>query len=237
MAYRLLSIPMRILEPVFIPVENTLEAKGKWEYAQKLRKAQRYCRGIKPALFDAIMQRIQHYISLQEILQRETFLIEECERLRRYAKTQDGPATEQGKDQQDMLQRLERELQDLNEEYWQTNQRCRQHYGSKHGGPLHRGYTSTLRQPYWHLQEWLRMVCAREGGRCGRHCGCCEKPRGNRKECFGHCTITCGCCQQNRGFEIKRGSENHKLSHSPTNCLRRSRKHQSKLLQAYVWGI
>lgn len=70
---------MRMLEPIFIPIENTLEARGKRKYAQVLRKAQRYSRDIGPAVLDAITELIEHEVCLQEILQREAFLIEKCE--------------------------------------------------------------------------------------------------------------------------------------------------------------
>ena len=79
MAYRLLSILMRIIEPILIPIEDNLEVIGHRKDAQRLRKVQRYCRGIQREAILDIATQVESEIRFQEIVQREAFLKEECQ--------------------------------------------------------------------------------------------------------------------------------------------------------------
>ena len=143
----LLGIPMFIIEPILIPIENTLEGSGKWKHAQRLRKVQRYCRGIGPTVVDDITPKIEAQICLQEISQREVFLKEECQHL--YEKSAYGPLTAQ---RRQLLGFWLRELSHLNEEYWRQDRHMRILATVTYTGPLARAYYSTQRRPEWHLQ-------------------------------------------------------------------------------------
>lgn len=173
---------------------------------------------------------------IQEIVQRETYLKEECERLNK--KRKDGALT---KPDEEQLECWVSELEDLNREYWRQE---RQDYllepNAPPQGPFRRAFDFTHRNPIWHLESpWLRSDCAGRGGCCGRGCGCCERPRSTtRMRHFGHCTAACGCCQRARGFELKPGSDDHGLVRSSVDKLkeRKDCHHQDRLLRAYVFG-
>jgi hypothetical protein len=239
--------PVYLFEPVFLSIESKQEASGKGLQAQKLRLMQGHWRfTIKREFVEWMISQIETDIRLQETVQREVFLSEECLWAQVMAKA--GLLTAEDKDR--LLQRWQTELKGLNEAYWQHE---RQIYllDLKHlVGPWTRAYFWTRRDPRWHLQPWLRWDCARRGGCCGRSCGCCERARSiTRPRCFGHCTAACGCCQRTRGFEIKRDSEAYKLSKASVQALRQSlpekrvgrkpnmyRSSKDPLLNAYVWG-
>ena len=69
------------LQPVFKYTENKLEEAGELEKAQKLRNKQQGWLGATASLRKRARSLIENDIDLREIVQREAFLIEECQKL------------------------------------------------------------------------------------------------------------------------------------------------------------
>lgn len=235
-----------LFESIVMPIERKQEASGNGLRAQKLRAIQgHWHHSLSYRFLEWMISQIEADIRLQETVQRESFLSEEYQRLQEIA-SKAGIFTEEDKDQ---LQRWLKELEHLQEEYWQLEKQIYLLDLKHFRGPWSRAYFWTRRNPRWHFQPWLRWDCAKRGGCCGRDCGCCEVPRSTTRLRFGHCTAACGCCQRARGFEIKRDSEAYRLSQASVQALRDtlSEKHSAlkvnmirgsrdPLLNAYVWG-
>lgn len=141
-------------------------------------------------------------IRLREVVQRETFLTEQCHQL-----SDPLPSGEPNQQQQrQQLDEWNAELQTLNQDYWCIERKLSANDILAPTGPysvLYRAYISTRSMPQWYLCEQLREDCSKRGGCCGRACRCCEKPRSAvRSKGHGHCTKTCSCCLKSRGFEL-----------------------------------
>ncbi|RJE24020.1 hypothetical protein PHISCL_03614 [Aspergillus sclerotialis] len=179
---------------------------------------------------------IRNDIRLREIVQRETFLIEEREKVEERAKSVALTDTEKIQ-----LKNWCEELEELNKDYWRQERGLYilEASGRESEGPFNRAYESYRSDPYWYLHPWLKSDCAGKGGCCGCGCGCCERDRSKtRVRCRGHCTAMCGCCQRTRGFEIKRGSEDYRrityasLSKNEQDTLSYCRN----MMRGYFWG-
>lgn len=226
-----------LLEPFFKRIELKLEAKGKWMEAQKLRKLQTRALGESRVNLEHLVSVVETEIRIQEIVQRETFLKEECQSL--YDKLSTKDHFTEGDEQK--LSRWLDELDALNKEYWRQERDEYTLVITRYSCyPSTRAYSSTRRRSGWHLNRLLRTDCAERGGCCGRVCGCCERPRSiTRAFRFGHCTASCGCCQRSRGFEILRDEEDedHQRSQTTVRHFRKFLTSRNVMLGAYIWGI
>lgn len=108
---------LRRSDPILERFANNLEALGKWERAQKIRLFACDRRGIANSLITLLISLIEADIHIQEIVQRETFLKEECQQLSDKL-SKEKLHTENDEDQR---RRWLSELEDLNKEYWQKD--------------------------------------------------------------------------------------------------------------------
>lgn len=223
-----------MFESILIRIENKLEAAGKWSAAQQLRRKQEKDRPVRRAEWGAIHSIITIDIKLREIVQREAFLLGECQELRK--KSELDSLTPKEKKQ---LEDREKELQNLDKQYWCQERLKYQADATLSSRPFRRGYISYQKNPMWHLFHWLRDDCAGRGGCCGHDCGCCERPRTtnpDRRKKFGHCTVECGCCRRRRGFELD--SEAKELARPKFDFTGgKSDQYSRNLFRAHFWGV
>ena len=205
---------------LFTFIEDMLEMLGLWEEAQEIRIRLELRRPLDLPLMRWQEDVIRLDIRIREIVQRETFLLEECPTLQseKLQHEHGGDLTSQGGETERLLQSRKKELEYLNKEYWILERRFFELESRCNDSPLRRAYRSHRSRPFWYLIPWLRADCAGRGGCCGRDCGCCERSRSTfRGMRFGHCTVACGCCQRHRGFEVDitdtDSEEYQKLSH------------------------
>ncbi|KAJ5318047.1 hypothetical protein N7508_002555 [Penicillium antarcticum] len=126
---------------------------------------------------------------------------------------------------------LQRKFWFLEREWW--NYRC-----AFHEGPLSRAFVLWRSHPHWYMHRALRDQCARQGGCCGRDCGCCANQNTSPEKLgAGHCTDECGCCLRARGFDytpeekkaLEIGLEHRLEDHHDI--------HFQELVQVSIWGL
>jgi hypothetical protein len=186
------------LQVVVVPLENKLEAKGRWKSAQFLRLLGDHmlCARHSDDYIIWLQNLIDFDIMLRRIVQHEVLVINLSEEIKA---TLEDPKTNHQE-----LEKIRTDLLWLEECYWDIERRIYLNHCSRpRKGPVSRAYESVLSSPQWYLQPWLIQDCRGRGGCCGRDCGCCFKPRSSvRNTGDGHCTSKCGCCLQARGFAI-----------------------------------
>lgn len=217
----------------FICLENKLEKKASrssnsnsswWKAAQLFRCLQ--CSVFDkptPAACPWAHEMIELEIRRCEIVQRETFLTEQCRQAE--------------KNPQQKLDEWHIELKTLDQDYWSIERLIYANDIRCPNRPLRRAYVSCKKKPQWYLLDWLCEDCANRGGCCGRACGCCQKPRSVfRLNGHGHCTKSCGCCRQARGFELNEEQQKQcqltfDLKHGPLPG------HSRRMMEAYIYGF
>ncbi|KAI9929673.1 hypothetical protein MW887_001148 [Aspergillus wentii] len=137
---------------------------------------------------------------LNEILQREIYLLEGRESLREKAKSSILTRKEEG-----LLERVEQELDRVMQRVWMNRQAMVKLQSRSPGGVWIAEYNHITDDERW---EHDRRDCIRRLGCCSHSCGCCDTPR--RVPVRGHngiellrkthCTMECGCCIRWRGF-------------------------------------
>jgi hypothetical protein len=140
---------------------------------------------------------VQHMIDLnihlREIVQREAFLIEQCDKT--------DALSANSKKRQQQLDEWHAEIQVLAQEYWSVERMLYANDALCPTRPSWRACISARNLPQWYIYPWLVENCVRRGGCCGRACGCCSKPRSSVwPKGNGHCTKMCSCCLQAGGF-------------------------------------
>ncbi|CAI7611854.1 unnamed protein product [Penicillium viridicatum] len=178
-----------IFEPLFIRLENKFEAKASkspevatacWKIAQLVRDIGQSITHSQdnPEYIKWAQNVIDLDIRLREIVQREDFLINQCEKAEVLL---DDPKRQQELDESHT------ELQGLEQSYWKTERMLYANELLCPVGPSWRAYISLRKIPQWYLIPCLIDDCARRGGCCGRACGCCSKPRSSsRSNGHGH---------------------------------------------------
>ncbi|RAK97700.1 uncharacterized protein BO80DRAFT_457952 [Aspergillus ibericus CBS 121593] len=170
------------IEPSLIRVKMYLEQTGRWNKAQRLRCCQgRWQVAHDKKTKEAVPSMLENDMRQQEIIQREAFLLEECQRVdRRVLLT---------KDDQKQLEEWQKERYTLNQELWRAEREGYMLWQRMPKSPYQRGMATKRKHPEWYMMKSLRLDCAGRGGCCGRDCRCCERPRGTiRLKAFGHCT-------------------------------------------------
>ncbi|OJJ77686.1 hypothetical protein ASPBRDRAFT_50535 [Aspergillus brasiliensis CBS 101740] len=196
-------------EPLLIRIEDYFERTGRWKMAQRLREKQGSWRMINfTETSEAVISLIETNMRRHELLQREAYLKERCQRRER---------KELSKDDEEQLEAWHKELNELNVDIWRTEREDYIYSLKVPSSPWRRALLTRLVHPEWYLVSYLRLDCTMRGGCCGRDCGCCERPRStHRPDSLGHCTGECGCCTRARGFKLS--SEGHRLAKAGWLC-------------------
>lgn len=200
-----------IFEPLFIRLDNKFEAKASkspevarewWKLAQLVWNIGQSITSTKddPEYIQWTQNMIDLDIRLREIVQREDFLINQCQKAEELL---DDP-----KKRQQQLDEWHIELRNLEQSYWNVERMLYANDLLCPVGPSWRAYLSLRKTPQWYLIPCQVEDCVRRGRCCGRACGCCSKPRSSsRSNGHGHCTKMCGCCLQARGFPLDKEQE------------------------------
>lgn len=221
------------LDPLLVRIETKLESLGQWHRAQSLRHHAVTWRGKTHELNAWVQTFIEIDIRLREVVQRETFLLDQVRILTTKSEMQPTTTAEE----QAQLAAWKDELEALDIEYWRQERQIYAVESRCPWGPFLRGFFSYRREQMWFLTEWMTADCAGRGGCCGRGCGCCKRARSTtRSRRFGHCTSMCGCCQRNRGFVLT--AQDRKLMQPPFDIMGKGDDTYSRgLLKGYIWGI
>ncbi|GAT30309.1 hypothetical protein RIB2604_03302870 [Aspergillus luchuensis] len=246
---------------IFEPVETILEKSGKTQKAQKLRKLQHQCIGLSEDQW----QYINDYFVTEELL--HLALQEREKELQNNKKIKsEQPASDdlnEFNSYKEKLRKSERKLEALNNDVRSTEGVMKLLEWKLGHTPLYRAMSFQRCDSKWYLRDtWLREKCAKNGGCCGRSCGCCEKPQCTRsdREVLGHCTPMCICCRSYRGRTITIHTDDFvtlgqvdlipreakRYAHSKAVYERRiefdpkkerTDKISARLMNAYVWGL
>lgn len=239
---RVLKFACVMFGPLFECLENKFEAKASlsskavsrwWGCAQLLRIIQVTIMidPWLPAYGLWAQNMIDLDIRLREIVQREAFLIRQCDEAEDLL---DDP-----KKRQQQLDEWHAEMRALQQEYWSVERMLYANDDLCPTGPSWRAYLSIRNLPQWYLGTWLIDDCVRRGGCCGRACGCCSKPRSSiRSKGDGHCTKMCGCCLQARGFPLNEEQQKLCQPDIDVKCERGVIDYYSRcMLEAYTLGL
>lgn len=125
-------------------------------------------------------------------------------------------ASEKSNNDQEELEKCERELLQARQEYWLHQQALSKLAREAPKGPWIREWEllRSIRKEHGMPLAWWEESkrCALSGGCCSRLCGCCEQPlrtyfepsagrsRMSTRQVYGHCSQECGCCIESRGF-------------------------------------
>ncbi|PKY09382.1 hypothetical protein P168DRAFT_287404 [Aspergillus campestris IBT 28561] len=220
------------LDPLLVRIETKLESLGQWHRAQSLRHHAATWRGKRRELHAWVQTLIEIDIRLREVVQRETFLLDQMRIL-----TTKGEMRPPAAEELAQAVAWQEELDDPDIEYWRQERQTYVAESQCPWGPFLRGFFSYRQQQMWFLAEWLTADCAGRGGCCARGCGCCKRERSKtRAHRFGHCTTMCGCCQRRRGFQLT--AQDRKLMQPPLNLVGVGDDTYSRgLLKGYIWGI
>lgn len=98
-------------------------------------------------------------------------------------------------------------LKKLNQQYWRAHRKLWIAEDGIDSRCAARAFAFQRTKIDWYLSRELSEDCARQGGCCGRTCGCCERLRtidGLETEGMpnrGHCTSACSCCLNAHGLD------------------------------------
>ncbi|PWY86673.1 hypothetical protein BO70DRAFT_422232 [Aspergillus heteromorphus CBS 117.55] len=188
------------LDPTFEDLEDQLEIWGKKRWAQKLRLKQHEWRGHQPYdLPPAVKTWIRFASKLNVMVQQELYLQARQELL--FEELDRSPWA--AEDIVDKQQEIKEKLRRFPGAIWREERNVYFCMLEIEDGPLKRAFRAHHRDKDWHLSKWAREDCAGMGGCCGRACGCCTRPRNDkRSNLIGHCSSMCLCCEKARGFSF-----------------------------------
>lgn len=137
------------------------------------------------------------------------------------------------------LESYERDLEDLNRQYWKHVRSHGELEGNLPQGIFARAFLSFREDPDWHLSQPLRNDCARRGGCCARDCSCCEKDRGKARKLWkrGHCTTACMCCVYTQGSREKDIAMQKDIEDFPFDINTLDTPYSYRVYFAYFWGL
>lgn len=138
----------------------------------------------------------------------------------------------------DRSQKIEKELLDLREEYFMTDQKRGRFLDNCPSEMLIRGLNLWRSHPQWYLHKTLLKDCADKGGCCGRDCGCCQGRKLGPARQFGagHCTTECWCCQKARGFALTDKAKQAMKNLYPLNPIS-NRSYYRKIMLVSIYGL
>lgn len=246
---------------IFEPIEAFLERSEKTQKAQRLRKLQHQCIGLSEDQWQYIDDYFENEEFLYLILQARDQELQTYKKMKSEEPPSDDP--NEMNNYKEKLRESERKLEEYNNDVRSTEGVKKLLKWKMGHTPLYRAMDSQRRDANWYLRDtWLREKCVREGGCCGRSCGCCEKPRCTRsnREALGHCTPMCECCDGHRGKRIRVvasdfvalgqvdliSRDGKRYMHSKISYSGRvkfnPRKEKTdeisaRLMNAYVWGL
>ena len=198
-----------------------------WELEYYLFKCQKYrtlakvVRAVNRSFTSAERRQIQldligcartNIKEFHEILQREIYLLEEQDALKKKALY-----TRLDQDEDTLLKKIAKDLKQTKPRLWAN--------AKEFDDLAQRGFGGSWTFEFDCTREYTdgtwrrhRKSCIRRLGCCARTCGCCEMPRRARGgpqtltyPYRSHCTSECGCCTRWRGFDSLQ---------QPERCLR-----------------
>ncbi|THC87830.1 hypothetical protein EYZ11_012726 [Aspergillus tanneri] len=224
-------------DSAFQRLEDKYERSGKWRKAQKLRRKQHKWRGYDPYIWRHVQAYIECDIKLRYEIHVEAALLANHETLYHRLNEDSSMADILVSEMQD----LQKKLQEFARNIWKIERETHTILSFFPDGPIKRALCARQQQSDWHLSEWLRADCAGHGGCCGRGCGCCTRPRSEKRpNHVGHCTMECMCCEKVRGFKIDIEDLDDVEVPMLTNLDLMDDKWDSytvHLVNAYVWGL
>ncbi|PYI01824.1 hypothetical protein BO78DRAFT_326672 [Aspergillus sclerotiicarbonarius CBS 121057] len=192
----------KILQPLLERLEGKLERRGNWRQAQILRLIQLNCED--PAESDIMLLALEYIrigIKLRFYIQREVYLQAKHDIL--YEQLHVDPSSGNVSTWVTEMETYREERRSLLETIWNLEREMQRRMITMPDGILKRIFCAHQRRDNWYLSAWLRAECAKSGGCCGRKCGCCKKPRNNKRpDHRSHCTSACLCCEEVRGYTI-----------------------------------
>lgn len=133
---------------------------------------------------------------------------------------------------------LKDELADMKRKYWFLEREWGLRRGAFHKGPVSRAFILWRSHPQWYMHRTLRDHCAREGGCCGRDCGCyAHRNVGSRSLGARHCTDECGCCRKARGFDFTPDEKTALKARLEDRSRDTCDVYFQELMQVSIWGL
>lgn len=131
----------------------------------------------------------------------------------------------------------EKELEELNSQYWEYLKLSGKLLGDIPYGPLERAFEAYRSDPYWYMNKFLVKECANRGGCCRFGCGCCYRDRNiHRSWGKGHCTSACGCCIRTKKSQ-KNVRKQDDLEDFPFDIVANETRYSQGMYLAYIWGL
>ncbi|GKZ29038.1 hypothetical protein AbraIFM66950_002559 [Aspergillus brasiliensis] len=132
-------------EPLLIRIEDYFERTGRWKVAQRLREKQGTWRMINfTETNEAVISLIETNMRRHELLQREAYLKERCQRRER---------KELSKDDEGQLEAWHEELNELNVDIWRTEREGYIYSLKVPSSPWRRALLTRLVHPEWYLED------------------------------------------------------------------------------------
>lgn len=219
-------------------LDKQLQDTGWLKLAQIVRYAM--CEALSADLMKKNKQWAQYIITLnieaRWVVQRELYVQEEVQAL---SKALNLPGDKQVpvSTESSQLCLYEKELEQLNDQYWEYLRLSGKLLGDIPCLALERAFKACRNDPYWYMSEFLVNECANRGGCCRFGCGCCYKNRNTHRAWGkGHCTSACGCCIRTRKSQ-KKVRKQDDLEDFPFDIVAGETSYSGLIYLAYIWGF